>query len=109
SQDYPGRATTFDALVPLVESHFFTQGVQRRLLVVFTDGEASGLSSVLKLTLQRRVSPVFVHVWSNGERIYAHGRPDPKYLADPASGRALEDLAAITGGRMYSEHDVRAI
>ena len=36
-----GRATTFDALIPLVESHLFSQGVQRRLLVVFTDGESS--------------------------------------------------------------------
>jgi hypothetical protein len=39
SQQYSSRATTFAALVPLVESHFFSQGVQRRLLIVLTDGE----------------------------------------------------------------------
>ena len=45
SQEYrTGRATTFDALIPLVESHLFAQGVQRRLLVVFTDGESSRIS-----------------------------------------------------------------
>ena len=44
SQVYKGRATTFQALIPLVESHFYAQGVQRRLLVVFTDGESSKVS-----------------------------------------------------------------
>jgi VWA domain-containing protein len=107
SQPYgDGRATTFDALVPLVESHFYSQGVQRRLLVVFTDGESSKVSPVLRLTLQRRVTPVFVHVWEPGERLYSHGRPDPRYVADPSSTHALADLAALTGGRSFSEHDL---
>jgi von Willebrand factor type A domain len=107
SQQYEhGRATSFDALIPLVESHFFSQVVQRRLLVVFTDGESSRISPVLRLTLQRRVTPVFVHVWAPGERIF-HGRKvDPHYTADPASRRALDDVAQLTGGgKSYSEHD----
>ena len=100
SQVYKGRATSFQALVPLVESHFFSQGVQRRLLVVFTDGESSRISPFLIITLHRRVTPVFIHVWSAGERIYGRdGRPDPKYAADPRSVAALDHLAALTGGR----------
>ncbi len=100
SQVYNGRATSFQALVPLVESHFFSQGVQRRLLVVFTDGESAKISPFLNITLHRRVTPVFVHVWAGGERIYARdGRPDPKYLADPGSATALDHLAVLTGGR----------
>lgn len=99
SQVYNGRATTFQALVPLVESHFFSQGVQRRLLVVFTDGESTQISPVLNITLHRRVAPVFVHVWAPGERIYGrHGRPDPKYVSDPGSAAALDHLAVLTGG-----------
>ena len=97
---YPGRATSFQALVPLVESHFFSQGVQRRLLVVFTDGESSKISPYLSITLHRRVTPVFVHVWAPGERIYARdGVPDPKYVSDPTSAAALDNLAELTGGR----------
>lgn len=100
SQVYKGRATTFQALVPLVESHFFSQGVQRRLLVVFTDGESSKVSPFLSATLHRRVTPVFVHVWQPGERIYRRGgRPDPKYDSDPTSFAALDRLAEITGDR----------
>jgi hypothetical protein len=107
SQEYATRATTFAALVPLVESHFYSQGVQRRLLIVLTDGESTKLSPLLKLTLHRRVTPVFVHVWEPGERIFSRGRADRRYVADPTSTKALDDLAEITGGtHSYSEHDV---
>src|SRR5581483_8632391 len=41
SQQYRTRATTFTALVPLVESRFFAQKVQRRLVIVLTDGEST--------------------------------------------------------------------
>ena len=100
SQVYKGRATTFQALIPLVESHFYAQGVQRRLLIVFTDGESSKISPLLNITLHRRITPVFVHVWASGERIYGRaGRPDPKYVSDPNSAAALDRLALLTGGR----------
>jgi hypothetical protein len=107
SQAYRGRATTFQALVPLVESNFYGRGVQR-LLVVFTDGESSKVSPLLQITLHRRVTPVFVHVWANGERIYsAHGKPDPKYVSDPTSAAALARLAVLTGARRsYTEHEL---
>jgi hypothetical protein len=107
SQQYEtGRATSFDALIPLVESHFFAQGVQRRLLVVFTDGESSRISPVLRLTLHRRVTPVLVHVWQPGERIFRAGKADPHYAADPASRQALDEVAKLTGaGRSYTETD----
>src|SRR5581483_10584379 len=109
SQQYRTRATTFTALVPLVESRFFAQKVQRRLVIVLTDGESTKISPLLTLTLHRRVSPVFVHVWQPGERIYHGGRADPRYAADPSSARALDQLARITGGpREFEEHDVAA-
>ncbi len=99
SQVYPDRATSFQALVPVVQSNFFAQGVQRRLLVVFTDGESSKVSPYLSATLQRRVTPVFVHVWRDAERIYrSGGRADKKYPSDPSSADALNRLAVITGG-----------
>jgi hypothetical protein len=111
SQVYHGRATTFEALLPLVESHFYAQGVQRRLLVVFTDGESSKISPYINISLQRRVTPVFVHVWADGERIYGPGgRPDPKYVSDPTSAAALQHLAVLTGAqRSFTERDTGKI
>ena len=109
SQQYSSRATTFAALVPLVESHFFSQGVQRRLLIVLTDGESTKISPLLKLTLHRRVTPVFIHVWEPGEKIYSKGRADRRYAADPSSGKALDDLAEITGStHAYNEKSMSA-
>jgi hypothetical protein len=111
TQVYANRATTFAALVPLTESHFYSTGVQRRLLVVLTDGESSQVSPLLTLTLRRRVPTVFVHVWEPGERIFGkHGRPDPKYVSDPGSAGELDRFAARTGGdRAFEEHDVGSI
>jgi hypothetical protein len=105
SQPHPlARATTFEALVPLVQSQYYARFVQRRLLVVFTDGESAKISPVFRLTLQRRVTPVFIHVWDGGERIYgANGKPDSHYASDPGSTAALADLASVTGGKDYSE------
>jgi hypothetical protein len=109
SQLYKDRATTFDALIPLVGSHFYTDGVQRRLLIVYTDGESAKISALFRLTLQRRVTPVFVHVWQPDERIYSNGNVDPRYFADPASAAALATVAKITGARLFSERDAGAV
>jgi hypothetical protein len=105
SQPHPlARATTFEALVPLVQSQYYARFVQRRLLVVFTDGESAKISPVFRLTLQRRVTPVFVHVWDGGERIYGtNGKPDSHYAADPSSTAALANLASVTGGSEFTE------
>jgi hypothetical protein len=110
SQRYRDRATTFDALIPLVGSHFYADGVQRRLLVVYTDGESAKVSPLFQLQLQRRVTPVFVHVWEPGERIYNDGRPDPRYVSDPTSAAALDDIAKVTGGsHAYPESKAGAV
>ena len=105
---YFKRASTFEALVPLVGSRLYASSVQRRLLIVLTDGEASAVSPLLKVTLQRRVTPVYIHVWQPGERIWTHGRPDPHYTSDPGSARALNQLASLTSGAAFDESDVRA-
>jgi hypothetical protein len=105
SQVHQGRATTFDALAPVVQSNFYSPGVQRRLLVVFTDGESAKMSPLLRLELQRRVAPVFVHVWADGERIYRKdGKPDPNYVSDPLSTGDLSKLAVLANGDAVSEH-----
>jgi len=94
-----------------VAAHFFQSDVARRLVIVFTDGEAQPISPVLGLTLQRRVSPIYVHVWAPGERIYDRPRrqADPKYIADPASAATLAELARITDGKVFTESQVSQI
>jgi Mg-chelatase subunit ChlD len=109
SQPHQRRATTFEAIVPLMQSNFFSQGVQRRLLVVLTDGESATVSPLLKVQLQRRVTSIFVHVWAPGERIWHGQRADPNYTSDPLSIDALGQLAQDAGGSMYDEHELGRI
>jgi hypothetical protein len=106
SQPHPnGLASSFEAIVPLVESHFFAQGVQRRVVIVFTDGEAGQVSPLLKLTLQRRVTPVFVHVWEPDEGIWNGARQDPRYSPDASSAASLREMGDVTGAKVFEEKD----
>lgn len=99
SQDYRrGRATNLQALVPVLNANFFSLGTKRKLIVVFTDGEAPDQLQLLGLGIDRKISPVFVHVSAPGERIYRHGVPDPHYTTDATSGRVLSRAAEVTGG-----------
>jgi hypothetical protein len=110
-QRYNGRATTFSALYPFGSAHFFSPGVRRQILVVFTDGEAAPIRSVVGYQLARAmtVHPLFVRVWAPTERIYRHGRVVPRYKPDPASALALGKFATAAGGRVFSEDDLHSL
>ena len=107
-QVYSGRATTFSALYPIDTSNFYGPGVRHQILVVFTDGEAIPIRSVVGYELARAmtVHPLFVHVWAPTERIYVHGRVDPRYRPDPTSAGELSRFAAAAHGRVFGENDL---
>jgi hypothetical protein len=110
SQPHRGRATTFDALVPLVQANFFPKGVRRRVVVLFTDGEATPLSALTKLSLENGMTPLFVHVWRPDDRIRTKGGgPEGGYVADPSSTEVLDDLAAGTAGHVYTESQLGSL
>jgi len=110
SQPYGrNRAFSFASLVPLVSSHFYSTGVKKRLLVVFTDGEAQPGTELFGLGFQREINPIFVHVWQPTEAIYTHGKPDPFYAPDARSNASLEDAANVTGGYVFDENQIGAL
>jgi VWA domain-containing protein len=112
SQAYRGRATTFEALVPILQSHFFSTSSRHKLIVVFTDGESSRLPSILKYQLVpvRGLSVLLVHVWQPGERIFnANGRPERGYVADPTSAADLASFARLIGGKSFPENQLGRI
>ncbi len=108
SQRYPDRATALQALFSVANAHFFAPGVTHRLLVVFTDGEASKLPADARFSFPQEslVPPLLVHVWSADERVYVHGKVDPRYQPDPESGHELQAFASLTRGRVFGEHDL---
>jgi von Willebrand factor type A domain len=110
---YVGRATTFAALYPIPISNFYSPGVPHRILVVFTDGEATpfepGVDYDRAKILGTEVDTLFVHVWAPTERIYVHGHVDPGYTPDPTSAGALSRFAAVSHGRVFGENDLHAL
>jgi hypothetical protein len=110
-QLYRGRATTFSALYPIGNAHFYSPGVQHEVLVVFTDGEAVPIRSQIGYVLARAmtVHPLFVHMWAPTERIYVHGHIDSHYRPDLTTPRGLTRFAAAAHGRVFEENDLGAL
>jgi hypothetical protein len=107
SQRYSNRATTLQALLPVGSSHFYSTGVEKRILVVFTDGESSRLPPSYAISARGTVVPPFlVHVWGANEHVYLHGRVDKRYRPDPSSARLLQQFAELTHGRVFEESQV---
>jgi hypothetical protein len=103
------RATDLQALVPVISSHFFSDTVKHRLLVVFTDGEATRDLQLYALGIGQTLRPVFVHVWAPGEHVYRRGRVDPFYAADPTSTDLLKRAASLAAGTSIDEHDFHGL
>jgi hypothetical protein len=112
SLQYPGRATTLEALLPIASDHLFPPGVKHPILIIFTDGEEQPLppfTSLDSLAQQVTIPPLFVHVWAPTEHIYEHGRIDLKYVPDPSSSRVLTQFAGFTHGQVFREGDLNGL
>jgi len=83
---YYDRATDLGVLSDISRRSFFSPGVHKRVVVVLTDGESRPVRA------RRKLASVFVHVWQPGESVFATGRPDKTYRADPDSGAFLSAL-----------------
>lgn len=111
SQLYHGRVPTLQSLLSITNAHLFNPGAEHQILVVFTDGESPPATGFVANTLARAMTahPLLVHMSLPGERVYAHGRLDPGYVPDPASGRVLSDFAALTRGQVFGEQSLGAL
>jgi hypothetical protein len=108
STSFGTNVTTLDALGVVPTLNFFTPGVKRRALVVFTDGESQPISGALSSDFARKpqVHVTFVQIGDTSERIYASGVPEAGYEPDPTSSATLTVAANATRGRVVGEGDV---
>jgi len=105
------NATKLDSLAAIRSQRFFSPTTERRLVVVFTDGESQPVAGARLGTLFKRDPPiaiVFVHVWGENERVYSKGAPEPQYLPDPSARAILDSLAASTGGTVFPERSLES-
>ena len=104
-------ATSLDALAGIRGLRFFSPTKQKRVLVVFTDGESVPVSNARLAKVfgaRPAIDTVFIHLWHPDERVFARGVPEPQYLPDPSSLAILERLAKATSGNVYPDDDLLA-
>jgi hypothetical protein len=109
---YPDVATNLSALFPLPTYRFYSPSASKHsILVVFTDGESPPLQSGVgrDLVHELTIPPLFVHTWAADERVYVHGRLDPRYRPDPHSSSVLQRFASATHGEVFAENDLGAL
>lgn len=104
------RATTLGALAAVPQANYFAPTANKRLLVVFTDGETNDVSPALARAFARRprIEAIFVQFWEPDERVYATGVAERGYSPDPSSHAKLARVASLVGGQVFSEQALGA-
>jgi hypothetical protein len=105
-------ASDLGSLAVIPTQNYFTPEAKRRLVVVLSDDESQPLSAssvAVRFHLEPRVQLISVRFWNVRERIYTRGGVDPRYRPDPSSAETARQLAELTGGKTFDEHDFGAI
>jgi von Willebrand factor type A domain len=100
------NATSLGTLERMRGLRFFRADSEKRLVVVYTDGETQPVAVNRFGTILRRspaIEILFVHTWAEDERVYTRGVPEPQYLPDPSSETVLDGIAASAGGDVFPE------
>jgi von Willebrand factor type A domain len=104
-------ATSLGALASVPKLSYFSPRARKRVLVVLTDGETLPVKQELARAFQvrPRIETVFVHLWDADERIYATGVAESGYRPMHGAGAALERVASLVGGRVFSEDEAEEV
>lgn len=103
-------ATDLNGLAAVGQQRYFSPEVDKRLLIVLTDGETETVKAQLPLALSKaHIRAIFVHVWRRNESIFLTSKPEPDYRPNPSSRAALAQYAAAVDGAAYSEQEPGAI
>jgi hypothetical protein len=107
----PTLTTSLGALSVLPRANYFARSAEKRLLVVFTDGETTPAGPRLARAF-RRTPPIeifFVRFWDADERVFVTGVPEAGYTTNPALAARLEEVSELVGGEVFSEDELRAV
>jgi von Willebrand factor type A domain len=108
---FASLATSLEALGTIRTHRYFARTTQKRLLLVFTDGESQPVAGARLGALFRRppeIDVVFVHFWNEDERVFTAGAPEPQYRPDRSARVVLDGLAQILSGHVYAESEAGA-
>jgi hypothetical protein len=99
-------ATDYSTLGDVGTNNFFGTQANKRVLVIFSDGESKYFDdALLKKDFEKgNVHVLFVHLWGADEKIYlGRNNVDPGYRPDPQSNQEVQRVAAAGGGEVLGE------
>jgi von Willebrand factor type A domain len=104
-------ATALGALTDIPHGNYFSPHADKRLLIVFTDGETQKVTPALAKPFARRprIQTIFVRLWAAYERIYETGAAESGYTPLPASGPRLEQARALLDGHTFDESELAQV
>jgi hypothetical protein len=110
STSFGTNVTTLDALGVVPTLAFFTPKVEKRALVVFTDGESQPVSTLgTDFAHDPKIDVTFVRMGDANERIWESGVEEAGYTPDSAAPETLATAAAAVEGRVLQEGQVAEV
>jgi hypothetical protein len=109
---YEPVATLFAALDTLRGTNFFSEGVEHRAVLLFTDGESAPYDAeALRASLAEGPPTQFlvVRFWRDRERVWRGEQSEAAYRSDPRSAEQVRRLASATGAQTFEETNVRSV
>jgi hypothetical protein len=103
------RATDLNATKAFTDGNYF-RGAQRRLLVVFTDGESKRIDTgeLTGAFSGGLIDTILLRFWAEGERVYGPDGLEEAYVPDANSAAAAEGYAQAVKGETFDEREFAA-
>jgi hypothetical protein len=106
-------ATSLEGFGDVPTKNYFPKTVQKRVLVVLSDGESRPLENPGEFASAFEQKPpvhtIVVRLWDEDERIYETGVAEVGYRPDPTSEALLNDIAAMMDADVLSESEAGRI
>jgi hypothetical protein len=104
------RSTDLGATRLIAEGNYF-RGAQRRVLVIFTDGETKryDLERLTAAFSTSGIRTMLLRLWAEGERIHSADGIETEYVSDASSAESAERFAQAVKGETFEETEVSAL
>ena len=99
-------ATDYNTLSDAATNNYYKPDVDKRLFVVFSDGESRYFDDVVlgKKLGEGNVRILFVHLWDTNEKVFLRAdSPDPAYRPDPEARATAQRIANAGSGEVLGE------